>query len=96
MELKVDVGKIIKMARTEKNLSQEELGKMVGVSKVAVSHWENNKKYPSGDILIKLSMVLKIANKLFPDFEESGDNEMARLKKDVEVLKKQVAKIISK
>lgn len=34
------IGEIIKEHRTRKNLTQEELGKLVFVSKQAVSKWE--------------------------------------------------------
>ena len=35
------MGEYIKYLRTERNLSQEELGKMVGVQRAAVQKWEN-------------------------------------------------------
>jgi len=40
------------------NLSQEELGKLIGVSKVSISNWERGIKFPSTDNLIMLSKTL--------------------------------------
>ena len=34
------LGKRIKEARKKANMSQEDLGKILGVSKVSVCHWE--------------------------------------------------------
>ena len=42
-ELQMDlVGKAIKQTRLERNLTQEELGKLIGVQKAQISRIENN------------------------------------------------------
>ena len=41
--------------RKSKNLTQEELGEIVGVKKAAISKYEKNQVQPSKDILFKLS-----------------------------------------
>lgn len=38
-----DIGKMIKKARLEKGLTQEELGKLVGVQKSAIAKYENGR-----------------------------------------------------
>ena len=40
--------------RKDKNLSQEDLGKILGVTKVSVSGYEKGTRVPSMDILIKI------------------------------------------
>ncbi len=40
-------GDLLKEKRIEKGLTQEELGKLVGVSKVTIHSYEKNKKTPS-------------------------------------------------
>lgn len=42
MEERMTLGEQIKEARERKNYSQEELAEMCGVSRQAVSKWENN------------------------------------------------------
>ncbi len=49
------IGTQIKKLRKARSISQVELANQIGVSKQAVSNWENNNILPSIDILIKLS-----------------------------------------
>ena len=54
-ELKTDViGEIIRKARIEKHLTQEQLGKMIGVQKAQISKIENNAKD------VRLSTILRV------------------------------------
>lgn len=48
MEERMTLGEQIKEARERKNYSQEELAEMCGVSRQAVSKWENNNSVPQG------------------------------------------------
>lgn len=43
----MDYAKLIIQIRARLNLSQDELGKMVGVSYSTINRWENNKAVPS-------------------------------------------------
>lgn len=45
----------LKELRTERNISQQELGEIVNVSKMAVSHWEKGHSEPSISQLIILA-----------------------------------------
>jgi len=51
-------GKRIKEKRLEHKFTQEELGRMLNVSKVSVCNWENDIKYPSSKNIIQLSKIL--------------------------------------
>lgn len=44
--LRLSIGKNIKTLREQHNMSQEELGKIAGVTDKAVSTWENDIKIP--------------------------------------------------
>ena len=58
-ELRMDVlGKMIKAARQERNLTQEELGKLVGVQKAQISKIENSIKNARLDTIIKIFKAL--------------------------------------
>lgn len=50
--------KIIKEKRLEKKITQETLGKELGVKQGAVSAWESGKAIPKADKLPKLAKVL--------------------------------------
>lgn len=51
----MDVGKIIKEKRSEKNMTQEDLANEFFVSRQLISKWENGKSYPDLEQLLKLS-----------------------------------------
>ena len=58
-ELKLDIlGDMIKKARKEKKLTQEQLGKLVGVQKAQISKIENNTKD------VRLSTIVKVFDPL--------------------------------
>lgn len=58
-ELRLDLlGDAIKQARKERNLTQEELGKMVGVQKAQISKVENSVKNARFDTVMKIFNAL--------------------------------------
>ncbi|HYF69729.1 MAG TPA: helix-turn-helix transcriptional regulator [Ohtaekwangia sp.] len=59
-ELRMDVlGKMIKAARQERNLTQEELGKLIGVQKAQISKLESSANSATIDTVIKVFKALK-------------------------------------
>lgn len=59
-ELSMDVlGKIIKSARKERHLTQEELGKLVGVQKAQISKLESSANSATIDTILKVFKALK-------------------------------------
>lgn len=59
-ELRMDVlGKMIKAARQERNLTQEELGKLIGVQKAQISKLESSANSATVDTVIKVFKALK-------------------------------------
>ena len=59
-ELRMDVlGKMIKAARQERHLTQEELGKLVGVKKAQISKLESSANSATIDTIIKVFRALK-------------------------------------
>ena len=50
----------LKELRKERNLSQQELGNLVNMSKMAVSHWESGHSEPSISQLILLSNYFEV------------------------------------
>ena len=49
------IAEIIKELRKEKNLSQQQLGKLIGVSQKAIDYWEREINEPKASYIIKLS-----------------------------------------
>jgi DNA-binding XRE family transcriptional regulator len=59
-ELRMDVlGKMIKAARQERNLTQAELGQLVGVQKSQISKLESSANSATIDTIIKVFRALK-------------------------------------
>lgn len=59
-ELRMDVlGKMIKAARKERHLTQEELGRLVGVQKAQISKLESSANSATVDTIIKVFKALK-------------------------------------
>lgn len=64
-ELQMDlIGKAIKQTRQERNLTQEELGKLIGVQKAQISRLENNASNVTMDTLLKVFTALQAKIKL--------------------------------
>jgi len=59
-ELRMDVlGKMIKAARQERNLTQEELGRLIGVQKAQISKLESSANSATIDTIIRVFKALK-------------------------------------
>ncbi len=54
------IGTKIKELRIEKELSQRELAKLVGVSQKAVDYWERNVNEPKASYIIALIKIFEI------------------------------------
>lgn len=64
-ELQMDlIGKAIKQTRKERNLTQEQLGKLIGVQKAQISRIENNASNVTMDTLLRVFTALKATVKL--------------------------------
>ena len=63
--------------RTQKGLSQKELGAILGVSNKAVSKWETGTAIPKTETLIKLAEVFEISTEEFLNF--TREEKEARL-----------------
>ena len=64
-ELQMDlIGKAIKQTRQERRLTQEELGKLIGVQKAQISRLESNASNATIDTLMKVFSALKAKVKL--------------------------------
>lgn len=74
-ELQMDlIGKAIKQTRKDRNLTQEELGKLIGVQKAQISRLENNASNVTLDTLVRVFSALKAKVKLqveLPNFNIS-------------------------
>lgn len=57
----VDVGSRIKELRVSQKITQNNFASRLGVTKSAISSYENGSRLPSYDILIKISRIFKVS-----------------------------------
>lgn len=51
----------LKQLRKSKNLRQEQVARLIGVNKSAISSYENNLRQPSFDILVRLADLYRVS-----------------------------------
>lgn len=61
MDTLLSIGTVIKKHRKEKNLTQEEVAKRLGVTAPAVNKWENGKSFPDISLLSPLARLFNIS-----------------------------------
>lgn len=56
----IEVGGKIKEFRKKEKLTQEQLAKKLGISKMSMRRYENGERMPSVDVLIRLANIFKV------------------------------------
>ncbi|EOL46346.1 helix-turn-helix transcriptional regulator [Enterococcus caccae] len=51
----MEIGKLLKIRREQKKLTQQQVATKFHVTRQTVSRWENEKSYPNIDTLVELS-----------------------------------------
>lgn len=76
----MNLGKAIQDIRDRNNMTQEELGEMLHVTRQTISNWENEKSYPDLITLIEISDMFDISL----DTMLKGDRDMTeKLNKEI-------------
>lgn len=57
----IELGKLLKLARQQKGLTQEQLAETLSVTTSAISKWENGKNLPDTDMLLKIALTLRLS-----------------------------------
>lgn len=57
----MEIGTIIKKARNDAMITQEQAAEALGVSRQTISHWENGKSYPDIVSVIKMSDLYSVS-----------------------------------
>ena len=97
------IGKFIANLRKEKNMTQQELSKKLGVTDRAISKWENGRGLPDYSLLQDLCDTLSISiNELFSgekiskeDYKTKAEENMSKLINDNYSEKKKINWIIA-
>ena len=97
------IGKFIAKLRKEKNMTQQELARKIGVTDRAISKWENGRGLPDYSLLQDLCDTLSISiNELFSgeklskeDYKTKAEENMSKLINDNYSEKKKINWIIA-
>jgi HTH-type transcriptional regulator/antitoxin HipB len=74
-DLKLDIlGEMIKKARKERNLTQEQLGELIGVKKSEISKLERNSRNMTISTVLKIFKALKAKVKFIVEIESNELN----------------------
>ena len=74
----------IRKLRTERNLSQVDLAKLLNVTKQSVSNWENDNIQPSIEMLMKIASVFSVSTDYLLGLDDRRYMEVTGLT-DVEI-----------
>lgn len=91
----MNMGEKLKSLRLEKNLTQKQIADRIGLAVSAVSSYESGSRYPSYDVLVKLSRIfhvstdylLGITDKRNVDVTGLNDNEIELVSQLVDMLR---------
>ncbi len=76
-ELQMDlIGKAIRKTRQERRLTQEELGKLIGVQKAQISRIENNASNVTMETLLRVFAALKAKIKLQVELPKLAEEDL--------------------
>ena len=73
--------------REQKNLLQKDLASIFNIDQAAVSNWENGKRIPDSEMLIKLAKFFDVSVDYLLGFDNSNTNKVEELR-EKETLKK--------
>lgn len=73
-------GDRLKELRINQNLSQEKLGKLLGVRRSSVSNWETNKATPTFNILTKIADYFNVSTDYLLGLNQDDLDKIAKLK----------------
>lgn len=66
----------IRIARENKNLTQLELGKLIGVSNTVISNWEKGINKPDADMLCKICYALDVDANFLLDYHSNKSSNI--------------------
>ena len=78
----VDFGNTLKKLRLQEGLTQQQLADKLGVTKSVVSYYELQERYPSPEILMKLSHIFHVSTDYLLGLEHKEMIDLSGLNDD--------------
>ena len=92
----VDFGKILKTLRLQAGMTQKQLADKMGLTKAVISYYELQERYPSPDVLIKLSSIFHVSTDYLLGLEHTITVDLTGLSEDNIILVKQLVDALRK
>ena len=90
----VNLGVKLKSLRLEKKLTQKQIADMIGLAISAVSSYESGSRYPSYDVLVKLSRIFHVSTDYLLGMTEKRNIDVSGLRDDeIELISQLVDKL---
>ena len=87
-------GARLKELRIEKNMQQSELGRLLNITNVAVSHYENDNRKPTPEIISKVSDIFNVSTDYLLGNTTSKRKYYELTEKDEKSIEKTLEKLV--
>lgn len=72
----MDFGKILKELRTEKQLSQQQLARLLNISQSAIAKWELGKTEPTASAIVSVALFFDVSCDYLLGIRDEYDNKI--------------------
>lgn len=87
-------GARLKGLRLEKNMQQSELGRLLNITNVAVSHYENDNRKPTPEIISKVAEIFNVSTDYLLGISSSKRKYYDLTEKDEKDIEKALEKLV--
>ena len=93
----VNFGNILKRLRLQEGLTQQQLADKLGITKSVVSYYELQERYPSPEILMKLSAIFHVSTDYLLGLDRTETVDLTGLdEEDVITVKRLISSLKAK
>ena len=72
----MDFGKILKELRTEKQLGQQQLARLLNISQSAIAKWELGKTEPTASAIVSVALFFDVSCDYLLGIKDEFDNKI--------------------
>lgn len=72
----MEFGKILKELRTEKQLSQQQLARLLNISQSAIAKWELGKTEPTASAIVSVALFFDVSCDYLLGIKDEFDNKI--------------------
>ena len=93
----VDFGNRLKKLRQQEGMTQQQLARLLGVTKSVVSYYELQERYPSPEVLVKISAIFHVSTDYLLGIDQREMICLADLsEEDIQLVKQLITRLQNK